>query len=566
MAEAFARARQIKDVEIISAGTKATSVHPSAVKVMSEAGIDISNYKSKALDGMKDQHFDIVVTLCQKAAELCPVLPDYPEIVEWNLPDPNRLGASDEETLGLFRQIRDEIRRLVDDFFDRGYLPALMSARDCENIILNNISDGIIAHDTKRLIFFFNSAAEQITGYHREEVLGRDCHAVFPGNFCGGKCKFCDGLPPDIDKHKQNVEITTKSGEKRSIDMTIKAMTDHRGRKAGVLVSFRDLTRERELSRRVGEMENFSGIIGRDRKMLEIFDLIRELADSNAPVLVQGESGTGKELVAAAIHNEGHRANKLFVPVNCGALPESLLESELFGHVKGAFTGAIRDKKGRFELADGGTIFLDEIGDISQPMQVKLLRVLQQGEFQRVGSEKTLKVDVRIISATNKDIAKEMAAGRFREDLFYRLSVVPIHLPSLRERNNDIPLLANHLLKQILNETGRKEVTISAAAMDVLMSHNWPGNVRELNNWIQFALVKCHSNAIDPIHFPSTIIRSENSPEHSLIDPGQHRRQKLNIEAVREALVQTKQNRAKAAKLLGVSRATFYRFLENNST
>ena len=166
----------------------------------------------------------------------------------------------------------------------------------------------------------------------------------------------------------------------------------------------------------------------------------------------------------------------------------------------------------------------------------------------------------------DKDIAKEMAAGRFREDLFYRLSVVPIHLPSLRERNNDIPLLANHLLKQILNETGRKEVTISAAAMDVLMSHNWPGNVRELNNWIQFALVKCHSNAIDPIHFPSTIIRSENSPEHSLIDPGQHRRQKLNIEAVREALVQTKQNRAKAAKLLGVSRATFYRFLENNST
>ena len=564
MAEAFAKARKVNDIEIVSAGTKATRIHPIAVKVMTEAGIDISNYKSKALDSLKDQHFDVVITLCQKAAEQCPVLPDYPEIVEWNLPDPNKSGANDEEVLNLFRQTRDEIKRLVDDFFNRGYLPALLSARECESIILNNISDGIIAHDIKRRIFFFNTAAEHITGYNRAEVVGHDCHDVFPGNFCGGKCKFCNDTFPDIDTNKQNVEITTKSGEKRFVDMTIRPMTDQRGKKVGVLVSFRDLTHEHELARRVGEMENFSGIIGRDRKMLEIFDLIRELADSNAPVLIQGESGTGKELVAAAIHNEGRRANKLFVPVNCGALPESLLESELFGHVKGAFTGAIRDKKGRFELADGGTIFLDEIGDISQPMQVKLLRVLQQGEFQRVGSEKTTKVDVRVISATNKDITKEMATGRFREDLFYRLSVVPIRLPSLRERLNDIPLLANHLLKQILDETGRKGITISPAAMDTLMSYNWPGNVRELHNWIQFALVKCHGNAIIPTHFPQAVIQLGNVSESHNVQSGHHQRQKLNIEAVREALVQTKQNRVRAAKLLGVSRATFYRFLENS--
>lgn len=564
MAEAFARARQINDVDIVSAGTKATGVHPIAIKVMAEAGIDISNYKSKSLDSLKDRHFDVVVTLCRKAAEQCPILPDYPEKVEWNLPDPERAGASEQETLDTFRKIRDEIRRLVDDFFDRGYLTALISVRECENLILNNISDGIIAHDLQRRIFFFNTAAEEITGYDRKEVLGRDCHDVFPGNFCGGKCKFCNGMIPDIDKQKQNVEITTKNGEIRFVDMIIKAMTDQRGRKAGFLISFNDLTREHDLARRVGEMENFSGIIGQDRKMLEIFDLIRELADSNAPVLIQGESGTGKELVAAAIHNEGRRANKLFVPVNCGALPESLLESELFGHVKGAFTGAIRDKKGRFELADGGTIFLDEIGDISPAMQVKLLRVLQEGEFQRVGSEKTIKVDVRVISATNKDIAREMTAARFREDLFYRLSVVPVHLPSLRERRNDIPILANYLLNQILNETGRKGITISLPAMDILMSHNWPGNVRELQNWIQFALVKCHGNTINPSHFPPTITHPGNAPEKHAIHPLHHQKQKLTVEAVREALVQTKQNRGKAAKMLGVSRATFYRFLENN--
>ncbi|MDD5520538.1 MAG: sigma 54-interacting transcriptional regulator [Kiritimatiellae bacterium] len=429
-------------------------------------------------------------------------------------------------------------------------------------MILNSISDGILAHDPERHIFFFNTAAEKITGYKKEEVLGRDCHEVFPGNFCGGKCKFCDGSVPNIDEHKQNIEITTKSGEKRLLDMTIRAMLDRRGTKTGFLVSFKDLTREHNLARRVGEMESFSGILGRDKKMLDIFDLIRELADVNVPVLIQGESGTGKELVAAAIHNEGLRANKLFVPVNCGALPESLLESELFGHVKGAFTGAIRDKKGRFELADGGTIFLDEIGDISPAMQVKLLRVLQESEFQRVGSEKTMKVNVRVISATNKDISSEMTAGRFREDLFYRLSVVPIHLPPLRERRNDIPLLAKYMLKSILKETGRKDVIISPSAMDLMMSHNWPGNVRELQNWIQFALVKCHGNMISPEHLPTT-----TSSGTGVVTPPngtkKHRRRKLNIEAVKEALLKTNQNRLEAAKLLGVSRATFYRFLDD---
>jgi transcriptional regulator with PAS, ATPase and Fis domain len=330
------------------------------------------------------------------------------------------------------------------------------------------------------------------------------------------------------------------------------------GEKIGVLVSFRDLTRERRLARRLGEVDSFAGIVGKDTKMLEVFDLIRDLADSNAPVLVQGESGTGKELVAAAIHNEGQRANRLFVPVNCGALPESLLESELFGHVKGAFTGAIRDKKGRFELADGGTIFLDEIGDIPPATQVRLLRVLQDGTFERVGSERTIKVDVRLISATNKNLTEEIAAGRFREDLFYRLSVVPVVLPPLRDRRNDIPLLVDHVLRREIERMNREEITISPEVMGILLSHDWPGNVRELQNWIQFALVKCKGEVIKAEHLPPRI----GSPPGPTRRARRPRSRKLNAISVRSALAETGGNKVEAARRLGVSRATLYRFLD----
>ena len=252
------------------------------------------------------------------------------------------------------------------------------------------------------------------------------------------------------------------------------------------------------------------------------------------------------------------RASNLFVPVNCGALPESLLESELFGHVKGAFTGAIRDKKGRFELADGGTIFLDEIGDIPQSMQVKLLRVLQEGTFERVGSEHTVKVDVRIISATNKDLVEEIAEGRFREDLYYRLSVVPVDLPPLRDRRNDIPLLVEHVLSRELERTGKEPIAMSSEALDVMMSYDWPGNIRELQNWIQFALVKCKSSVIEPSHLPPQRgLRAEREPVGAI-----RRRKKLDVLTVRAAIESTGGNKLEAARSLGVSRATLYRFLD----
>ncbi len=557
MAEAFAYARSEEEATIVSAGIEVAPLHPMAIKVMAEVGIDLSGAIPKRLEDIEDQDFDIVITLCNDVADRLPVLPGFPLTVHWNLNPPGDVEGSEEVVLRAFRQSRDEIKRLVDDLFDKGYVAAMRFARECESMLLDNVSDGILAHDLSRRIFHFNKAAEEITGYKREEIIGKDCHDIFPGRLCGGKCLFCeDPVPTGPGTVKREIDITTKLGERRTVDTTLRMMSDVDGRDAGVLLSFHDVTRERALARRVGEINQFSGIIGHDEKMLEIYDLIRDLADTDVPVLIQGESGTGKELVAAAIHNEGHRGNKLFVPINCGALPEALLESELFGHVKGAFTGAIRDKKGRFELADGGTIFLDEIGDISAAMQVKLMRVLQEGTFERVGSETTIKVNVRVISATNKDLQEEIADGRFRDDLYYRLSVVPLWLPPLRERRNDIPLIADHILKMAIKDRPQDEAVISSSAMDAMLGYSWPGNVRELQNWIQFALVKCKGGEILPEHFPPMRVTAPS------LGTGRRRR-KLDLSSVREAIRATDGNKLEAAKRLGVSRATLYRFLEN---
>ena len=315
------------------------------------------------------------------------------------------------------------------------------------------------------------------------------------------------------------------------------------------------------LRRRLKTEQSFAGIVSRDAKMLELFDTIREVAEVNIPVLIQGESGTGKELVAAAIHNESHSTAKPFVPVNCGALPEGILESELFGHVKGAFTGAVQDRKGRFELADGGTIFLDEIGDIPAAMQVKLLRVLEEGTLTRVGGEESIKVDVRVISATNKNLAEEVAAGRFREDLFYRLCVVPVYLPPLRDRRNDIPLLAEHLLKKALREAEREDVVLSPETVGVMMDYDWPGNVRELENALRYALVKCRDNLLLPEYLPLKILETYVS---SQAYPRKQRKRKLDAESVWRTLEETGGNKVEAAVRLGVSRATLYRFLKES--
>jgi transcriptional regulator with PAS, ATPase and Fis domain len=336
--------------------------------------------------------------------------------------------------------------------------------------------------------------------------------------------------------------------------MSVTGMTDEKGCFVGVLAAFRDMTDLIGLKTRLGELTSFAGIIGRDRKMLDVFEQIRDLATNDFPVHISGETGTGKELVAAAIHHESYRSGGPFVPVNCGALPEGLLESELFGHVKGAFSGAIRDKKGRFELAHGGTIFLDEVSELPKPMQVKLLRVLQEGTFERVGGEKTITVSVRVISASNRDLKREMEKQAFREDLYYRLNVVPIHLPPLRERKNDIPLLVGHFLEEA-SVRGQKSKGLSREALALMMNYSWPGNIRELRNAIHFSLVTSKGGVIYPENLPIEFRQGTlTSPK-----PGPSR--KLDEAAVIQALKQTGGNKSSAARLLGVGRATLYRFL-----
>jgi DNA-binding NtrC family response regulator len=287
---------------------------------------------------------------------------------------------------------------------------------------------------------------------------------------------------------------------------------------------------------------------------MELFDNLREASSCDYPVLIQGESGTGKELAAAAVHDLSARAAGRFVPVNCGVLVGELFESDLFGHVKGAFTGAIGDKKGRVALADGGTFFLDEVSELSPATQAKLLRFLQEGTYERVGDEKTSKVDVRVISATNSDLAVEVAAGRFREDLYFRLSTIPVRVPPLRERRGDIALLVEYIVKRSSEKMRKEPVPVTPGAMALLTACEWPGNVRELENAVTFALIRSKGNAIDIDHLPAGV-----GGKGSALPPLRLPRRKVDDEEIRSALKKTRGNMSAAAKLLGISRATLYR-------
>ncbi len=437
------------------------------------------------------------------------------------------------------------------------------------NLVLDNLKLGIIAHTPDRIIIVFNKEAEKITGYLKQEVIGKDCHKVFQTPFCGGKCSFCDDTPDfPFDSKEYPLNIITKDGSTRQLEMTVSAIINHDNIFKGVLASFRDMTESFNLSLKAENLSNFAGIIGKDKAMQDIFRQIRDVALYNYPVHVSGDTGTGKERVAYAIHDISSYGSGAFVPVNCGALPEGIVESELFGHVKGAFTGAIKERKGRFELAHKGTLFLDEVADLPLKTQVKILRFLQEGSFEKVGGEKKVSVDVRIISAANKNLKEEVMAGRFREDLFYRLNVIPIHLPPLRQRKSDIPLLARHFLKEAEQESPNAIPELADEALDIMLDYHWPGNVRELKNMIQFSVVRSRGNKILPSDLPMEIIQDRDIPFQLSNSPKAPEiiltRGKLDIESVKTAIKQTGGNKSKAARVLGVGRATLYRFFARN--
>jgi len=444
-----------------------------------------------------------------------------------------------------------------------------MLDHDNLNLILDNLKLGIIAHTTERIITFFNKEAEKITGYSKEEVLGQDCHMVFQAPFCGGKCSFCDDTPDfSFGAKEYPLNIITRDGLSKQLEMNVSAIIDKDNVFKGVLASFKDVTETFDMSLKAENLSNFAGIIGKDKVMQDIFRQIRDVALYNYPVHVSGDTGTGKERVACAIHDISSYGNGAFVPVNCGAIPEGIVESELFGHVKGAFSGAVKERKGRFELAHKGTLFLDEVADLPLKTQVKLLRFLQEGSFEKVGGEKKISVEVRIISAANKDLRDEVKAGRFREDLYYRLNVIPIHLPPLRERKSDIPLLAAHFLKEAEQESPNTVPELSRESLEDMLDYHWPGNVRELKNVIQFSVVRSRGNRILPSDLPVEISKGKNEIFRPLVRYNEEdvipARGKLDIDSVKNAIRKTGGNKSKAARVLGVGRATLYRFIAQN--
>jgi len=365
-----------------------------------------------------------------------------------------------------------------------------------------------------------------------------------------------EGIHELAADHQKELEFRRPDGTRCMLETKSTPLQGMDGSQLGVLLAIKDNTELHELKSRLRHHHSLGGLVGKDPKMLLLFDLIREVAMVKVPVLIEGESGTGKELVATAIHELSSRRDKPFVAINCGALPEGILESELFGHVKGAFSGAVRHKRGRFELADGGTIFLDEIAELSPQMQVKLLRVLQEQQFERVGGESPVSVDVRVLSATNQDLRRLMERKLFRRDLYYRLCVLPISVPPLRERRLDIPMLVEHFIELVAKQSGRPMLIPSTQALDVLTRYSWPGNVRQLRNALEYAYVKCHSGTIGIEHLPAEVTEEDSYIRNK---PGPAC--KVSKDRVLLALAQCKGNKREAAKLLGIGRATLYRYL-----
>lgn len=432
--------------------------------------------------------------------------------------------------------------------------------------VANTISDGIMIVDELGTIIYINQAFEIITGYSKDEIIGRDCTVL--------DCDICEATRQNKGQQwcrlfevgrisQRRCIFRNKNGGSIHALKNASVFHDDHGNVIGAVETVTNISALIEKDNRIAEYQRemrsadeFYGIIGSSRPMQRVFDLIANAARSDAPVIIFGESGTGKELVANAIHEISTRSQGPYIKVNCAALTESLLESELFGHVKGAYTGAFKNRAGRFETANGGSIFLDEIGDLQLTTQVKLLRVLEEKTIERVGDNSQIPVDVRVISATNRDLGRMIAEHKFREDFYFRINVIPIHLPPLRERVEDIPLLAESVFRNIRMKSGKNVTGISNETMSALMTYSWPGNVRELKSAFEYACVTCQGTTIQPSHLPPNILqarRTDIATERITLN----REEIKKIELI-EVLRKTGGNQSKAAKLLGVTRVTVW--------
>lgn len=428
--------------------------------------------------------------------------------------------------------------------------------------IFGSVQDAILTVDPQFGIIDANASLESICSIAVKDIGGKAFDAC--GASCGRACRevLRETLERKTAVREYRIECGRGTRPQQVVSVSSAPLIDPQGTFLGAVMVIRDVTLLRDAERELRRRHQFQNLIGRNRTMQDIYNLLEDLADLDTTVLVTGESGTGKELVARALHYSGNRAFQPFTTVNCSALAESLLESELFGHVKGAFTGAIRDKQGRFAAADGGTILLDEIGDISPLIQLKLLRVLQEKEFERVGESVPRKVDVRVIACTNRDLREKVKRGEFRQDLYYRLKVVEVGLPPLRERLEDLPLLVDHFRKTF-NERFHKSIEgISGEVLSRFMDYSWPGNVRELEHVMEHAFVLCHGGTITLQHLPADIRASDAAGTRAA---GGESRRPVGPEDILRALAKTGWNKSKAARLLGIGRRTIYRKIEDYS-
>ena len=439
-----------------------------------------------------------------------------------------------------------------------------MSDERLRDVILDSIADGVFTVDGEWTITSFNRAAEEITGIPRERAVGQKCFDVLRATSARRGAALRDTLDTGRRWVDRRIDILNSGGEKIPVSISTSVLRDEQGRAVGGVETFRDLSALELLRKEIDQGYTFQDIISKNRRMRRILETLPELAAVDTTILIEGPTGSGKELVARAIHNLSRRARRSYVAVNCGALPDTLLESELFGYRKGAFTDARKDKPGRFARAEGGTLFLDEISDISTALQVKLLRVLQEKEYEPLGAAAAVKANVRVIAATNKPLAEQVGRGVFREDLYYRLNVVRIELPPLADRREDIPLLVGHFLRQLNAEHGKRVEGISAEALAALLRHPFPGNVRELQNVIERAVVLCRGAEIELDCLPPELLGTIAAGADCGGTSAQSPLSESEAATIRNALRQHDGHRGRTAAALGIDKSTLWRKMKKH--
>ncbi|MFH0726752.1 MAG: sigma 54-interacting transcriptional regulator [Pseudomonadota bacterium] len=536
---------------------------------LTDEGHDVETAQSyrEALDKLSDRAYDLIfadiilegrngleiLRVVRERSLLCPVIMITGE--------PNIETASEAVRLGAFDYIPKPVKQEKLLHVTRMALRHMGLLMERENYrtnleaVFRSIRDGIITTDHEMNIVAMNESAMEICGLTRGPA-GRSFPAVTAG--CDLKCLeyLRETLATNRPLHAHRMECRLR-GQIRVMDVTTSPLIKGLSTPPGAMIILRDVTHLTHLENSLGQRQQLLHLVGKSEKMQQVYARIDALAGVDTTVLISGESGTGKELVAEALHYTGGRKNKALVKVNCSALPDNLLESELFGHVRGAFTGAVADKVGRFERADGGTIFLDEIGELTPKVQLQMLRVLQEKTFERVGDSRPIKVDVRLVAATNKVLLEKVRQKEFREDLYYRLKVVDVHLPPLRERRDDIPLLVDHFIKKFNAKFNKTLQSISHQALRALTVYNWPGNVRELEHALEHAFVLCQNLTITLSDLPPELGDLASAPSFSAPDFTRDERHQLL-----QALEKASWNKAKAARLLGINRKTIYRKLE----